>query len=57
MPAGCPVLQTDQECAMNESHRITGAARALSTARLGFPVDKLMMKPAGALPRLPRATH
>jgi len=35
----------------------TRAARTLSTARLGFPVDKLMMKPAGALPRLPRATH
>jgi hypothetical protein len=33
------------------------AARALSTARAGYPVDKLMMKPAGALPRLPRATH
>ncbi|WP_276968175.1 hypothetical protein [Metallibacterium scheffleri] len=32
-------------------------APTLSTARIGFPVDKLMMKPAGALPRLPRATH
>ncbi|MHB8571167.1 MAG: hypothetical protein ACYC97_13360, partial [Metallibacterium sp.] len=33
------------------------ALRALSTARIGFPVDKLMMKPAKALSRLPRATH
>jgi hypothetical protein len=30
---------------------------ALSTARVGFPVDKLMMKTAEAFLRLMHATH
>ena len=35
----------------------TRAARALSTARVGFLVDKLMIKPAEAFLRLMHATH
>jgi hypothetical protein len=53
-PCAGAVLQT--ALIMAVAHHAC-VAPALSTACIGFPVDKLMMKPLGALPRLPRATH